>query len=47
MCNSSAEVSIRKCQNENCKNPALFPYLYCEKCLDEFESESDIQEKDK
>jgi hypothetical protein len=34
---------------ENCRNPALFPYLYCEKCLDEFESEtlSDTQEKER
>ena len=37
------------CQKENCKNPALFPYLFCEKCLDEYESEtlSESQEKDK
>ena len=42
-------MSIRKCQKENCKNPALFPYLYCDKCLDEYEAEasSDIMDKDK
>jgi hypothetical protein len=42
-------VSIHKCQKENCKNPALFPYLYCEKCLGEFEAEVSygILEKDK
>ena len=43
------QLGIRKCMKEDCKNPALFPYLYCEKCLDEFESEtlSDVVEEDK
>ena len=42
-------MSIRKCIKDNCRNPALFPYLYCEKCLDEYESQtlSDTQQKDK